>query len=168
MGLGFESQPDHKIKRDWLIWVGLFVLRTHCELKNLKRRKKLRQKSDKLLRGLLIYSSIIYSIFYSKKRTTRYKSSKRFYINAKTQQICHVLANYELWIVFGRSGCAVGLSAISFSASLQKDAAPIPNALAAAIKQMLLSDLVRTWYDCDTKERHNLLTLFLRGWAETP
>ena len=30
---------------------------------------------------------------------------------------------------FGRSGSAVGLSAISFSASLQKDAAPIPNAL---------------------------------------
>ena len=28
----------------------------------------------------------------------------------------------------GRSGYAVGLSAISFSASLQKDAAPIPNA----------------------------------------
>ena len=29
----------------------------------------------------------------------------------------------------GRSGEAVGLSAISFSAALQKDAAPIPNAL---------------------------------------
>ena len=28
----------------------------------------------------------------------------------------------------GRSGSAVGLSAISFSAALQKDAAPIPNA----------------------------------------
>ena len=37
--------------------------------------------------------------------------------------------NYELFS--GRSGKAVGLSAISFSASLQKDAAPIPNALAA-------------------------------------
>ena len=37
--------------------------------------------------------------------------------------------NYEL--IFGRSGKAVGLSAISFSAALQKDAAPIPNALAA-------------------------------------
>ena len=33
-----------------------------------------------------------------------------------------------LQIQFGRSGCAVGLSAISFSATLQKDAAPIPNA----------------------------------------
>ena len=30
---------------------------------------------------------------------------------------------------FGRSGKAVGLSAISFSAVLQKDAAPIPNAV---------------------------------------
>ena len=29
---------------------------------------------------------------------------------------------------FGRSGYAVGLSALSFSAALQKDAAPIPNA----------------------------------------
>ena len=35
--------------------------------------------------------------------------------------------NYEL--ILGRSGEAVGLSAISFSASLQKDAAPIPNAV---------------------------------------
>jgi len=32
----------------------------------------------------------------------------------------------------GRSGYAVGLSAISFSATLQKDAAPIPNASVAA------------------------------------
>ena len=38
---------------------------------------------------------------------------------------------------FGRSGEAVGLSAISFSAALQKDAAPIPNAL-AAIKNLKL------------------------------
>ncbi len=44
--------------------------------------------------------------------------------------------NHPLLIVhyFGRSGEAVGLSAISFSATLQKDAAPIPNALAAAEK----------------------------------
>ena len=41
--------------------------------------------------------------------------------------------NYELCIVSGRFGSAVGLSAISFSAALQKDAAPIPNALAAAM-----------------------------------
>ena len=34
--------------------------------------------------------------------------------------------NYKLYL--GRSGSAVGLSAISFSASLQKDAASIPNA----------------------------------------
>ena len=37
--------------------------------------------------------------------------------------------HYEL--IVGRSGKAVGLSAISFSAALQKDAAPIPNALGA-------------------------------------
>ena len=37
--------------------------------------------------------------------------------------------NYEL--NQGVPAIAVGLSAISFSASLQKDAAPIPNALAA-------------------------------------
>ena len=36
---------------------------------------------------------------------------------------------YDIFFL-GRSGKAVGLSAISFSASLQKDAAPIPNALA--------------------------------------
>ena len=44
--------------------------------------------------------------------------------------------NHPLLIVhyFGRSGEAVGLSAISFSATLQKDAAPIPNALAATKK----------------------------------
>ena len=38
--------------------------------------------------------------------------------------------HYELCIMnyFGRSGYAVGLSAISFSATLQKDAASIPNA----------------------------------------
>ena len=36
---------------------------------------------------------------------------------------------------FGRSGFAVGLSAISFFASLQKDAASIPNALGAAQTQ---------------------------------
>jgi len=38
---------------------------------------------------------------------------------------------YFLIFYFGRSGYAVGLSAISFSATLQKDAASIPNALAA-------------------------------------
>jgi hypothetical protein len=37
----------------------------------------------------------------------------------------------------GVPAIAVGLSAISFSASLQKDAAPIPNAL-AAIKNLKL------------------------------
>ena len=37
--------------------------------------------------------------------------------------------NYEL--NYGRSGKAVGLSAISLLAPLAKDAAPIPNALAA-------------------------------------
>ena len=34
----------------------------------------------------------------------------------------------------GRSGYAVGLSAISFSAALQKDAAPIPNAVFKSIR----------------------------------
>ena len=34
----------------------------------------------------------------------------------------------------GRSGSAVGLSAISFSAALQKDAAPIPNALGRTLE----------------------------------
>ena len=33
--------------------------------------------------------------------------------------------------LYGRSGSAVGLSAISFSAALQKDAASIPNAFGA-------------------------------------
>ena len=37
--------------------------------------------------------------------------------------------NYELF--YGVPAIAVGLSAISFSAALQKDAAPIPNALEA-------------------------------------
>ena len=37
--------------------------------------------------------------------------------------------HYELNL--GRSGCAVGLSAISLLAPLAKDAASIPNALAA-------------------------------------
>ena len=37
--------------------------------------------------------------------------------------------HYELF--YGVPAIAVGLSAISFSASLQKDAAPIPNALEA-------------------------------------
>ena len=36
--------------------------------------------------------------------------------------------NYELCINVGVPAIAVGLSAISFSATLQKDAAPIPNA----------------------------------------
>ena len=38
--------------------------------------------------------------------------------------------HYELF--YGVPAIAVGLSAISFSAALQKDAAPIPNALGAA------------------------------------
>ena len=39
-----------------------------------------------------------------------------------------VIVNYELCINVGVPAIAVGLSAISFSAPLQKDAAPIPNA----------------------------------------
>ena len=76
--------------------------------------------------------------------------------------------NYELSL--GVPAIAVGLSAISLLApplpnpvpvpipvpvpqkKLAKDAAPIPNALAAAIKQMLLSNLVRTWYGACTEE----------------
>ena len=41
--------------------------------------------------------------------------------------------NYELF--YGVPAIAVGLSAISFSAVLQKDAAPIPNALEATISK---------------------------------
>ena len=41
--------------------------------------------------------------------------------------------NYELF--YGVPAIAVGLSAISFSAALQKDAAPIPNALEATISK---------------------------------
>ena len=48
--------------------------------------------------------------------------------------------NYEL--ILGRSGEAVGLSAISFSATLQKDAASIPNALAAIRHQW---SVVENW-----------------------
>ena len=40
--------------------------------------------------------------------------------------------NYNYELSLGVPAVAVGLSAISFSAALQKDAAPIPNALAAA------------------------------------
>ena len=46
--------------------------------------------------------------------------------------------NYELFQgVPAPLRSAVGLSAISFSASLQKDAAPIPNALGAANSKVL-------------------------------
>ena len=43
------------------------------------------------------------------------------------------IKHYELWIMnyelfLGVPAIAVGLSALSFSATLQKDAAPIPNA----------------------------------------
>ena len=41
--------------------------------------------------------------------------------------------------LLGVPAIAVGLSAISFSASLQKDAASIPNALAIVIKSLLSS-----------------------------
>ena len=43
--------------------------------------------------------------------------------------------NYKLYI--GRSGSAVGLSAISLLAPLAKDAAPIPNALEATNSKSL-------------------------------
>ena len=42
----------------------------------------------------------------------------------------------------GVPAIAVGLSAISFSAALQKDAAPIPNAPAANITNELLKSLI--------------------------
>ena len=41
--------------------------------------------------------------------------------------------HYELCINVGVPAVAVGLSAISFSAALQKDAASIPNALEAEV-----------------------------------
>ena len=72
--------------------------------------------------------------------------------------------NYELSL--GVPAIAVGLSAISFSASLQKDVAPIPNALAAAIKQTLLSDLVRTWYgECSHKLAQIDTDYLVHEWA---
>ena len=46
------------------------------------------------------------------------------------------IMNYELF--YGVPAIAVGLSAISFSAALQKDAAPIPNALGATDSESLL------------------------------
>ena len=52
------------------------------------------------------------------------------------------IMHYALWIMnyelfYGVPAIAVGLSAISFSASLQKDAAPIPNALEATELRLL-------------------------------
>ena len=44
--------------------------------------------------------------------------------------------HYELYINVGVPAIAVGLSAISFSATLQKDAASIPNALGTRRKIM--------------------------------
>ena len=41
-----------------------------------------------------------------------------------------------------------------FRIPLAKDAAPIPNALAAAIIKTLLSNLIRTWYGDGTKDVH--------------
>ena len=46
--------------------------------------------------------------------------------------------NYALCIILGVPAIAVGLSALSFSATLQKDAAAIPNALAAINSKELL------------------------------
>ena len=40
-------------------------------------------------------------------------------------------------LILGVPAIAVGLSAISFSATLQKDAAPIPNALVAADEKVM-------------------------------
>jgi hypothetical protein len=48
--------------------------------------------------------------------------------------------NYELF--YGVPAIAVGLSAISFSAALQKDAASIPNAL-AEIKTIKVSEFLK-------------------------
>ena len=43
--------------------------------------------------------------------------------------------NYELWIVLWRSGYRRRAFRYIFSAALQKDAAPIPNALEATISK---------------------------------
>ena len=51
--------------------------------------------------------------------------------NSKKTVVCCLLT------FSGRSGSAVGLSAISFSAALQKDAAPIPNAERQIRHQMI-------------------------------
>ena len=58
--------------------------------------------------------------------------------------------NYKLCIV----NClwafrqAVGLSAISFSATLQKDAAPIPNAVFKSISQLLIVNCTLLIVNC--------------------
>ena len=54
--------------------------------------------------------------------------SVKNHITTSPQQLVVLLTCCLVVFSFGRSGSAVGLSAISFSASLQKDAAPIPNA----------------------------------------
>ncbi|MBO5854194.1 MAG: hypothetical protein J6Q61_05610, partial [Bacteroidales bacterium] len=71
----------------------------------------------------------------------------------------------------GRSGEAVGLSAISFSATLQKDAAPIPNALGRTLE--LKKRIVRTWLAAyllltrkDAEQRRELLCDTLRETLE--
>ena len=51
-----------------------------------------------------------------------------------------IIMNYELTL--GVPAIAVGLSAISFSAALQKDAASIPNALEATKKTNLCNPLL--------------------------
>ena len=49
--------------------------------------------------------------------------------------------NFRIPFFGGVPAIAVGLSAISFSASLQKDAAPIPNASEAAISKAQLKQI---------------------------
>ena len=54
-------------------------------------------------------------------------------------EVSMIKPSYKFVISLGVPAIAVGLSAISFSAALQKDAAPIPNALAMSIESRALS-----------------------------
>ena len=69
------------------------------------------------------------NVFYFLQNLHEIVFSVKNHITTSPQQLVVLLTCCLVVFFFGRSGSAVGLSAISFSASLQKDAAPIPNAL---------------------------------------
>ena len=73
------------------------------------------------------------NVFYFLQNLHEIVFSVKKHITTSPQQLVVLLTCCLVVFFFGRSGSAVGLSAISFSASLQKDAAPIPNALDDAL-----------------------------------